>query len=78
MPFHYPLQETGFRLPETLIREYRIDGVAEDGSIVTLEVDNNHQRLVRHTVDWCVKEVRFVPIATHGCEEFRLFGFEIA
>lgn len=78
MPFHYPLQETGFRLPETLIREYRIEGVAEDGSVVTLKVDNNHQRLVRHTVDWCVKEVRFVPIATHGSEEFRLFGFEIA
>lgn len=78
MPFHYPLKENGFRLPETLIRHYRIEGVAEDGSIVTLEVDNNHRRFVTHAIDWCVKNVRFVPVSTHGCEEFRLFGFELA
>ena len=29
-----------------------------------------------NTVDRNVKKLRFVPLKTNGCEEFRLFGFE--
>lgn len=77
MPCNYPLVQTKFKLPETLIKEYKIIGITADGKVQELHVTDNHQRFVRHTVDWCVKTVRFVPIDTCGCEQYRLFGFEI-
>jgi signal transduction histidine kinase len=43
-----------------------------------MEMENNHQRFVKHFVDWQVKKLRFVPISTWGCDTFRLFGFEIS
>ena len=68
---------TCFKLPKTLIREYRIEGVSEDGTTHTLHVTDNRQRFLRHSVDWRVKRVTLVPIATHGCDSFRLFDFEL-
>lgn len=77
MPCNHPLKQTRFVLPDTIIKQYRIEGIAENGNVVSLEISDNHRRFVRHKVDWKVKTVRFVPISTHGCETFRLFCFEI-
>ena len=77
MPCNYPLVQPKFKLPKTLIKEYRIEGVSEDGAIVVIDVKDSHQRFVKHAVDWKVKEMRFIPLATHGSEDFRLFDFEI-
>ena len=77
MPCNYPLVQTKFKLPETLIKEYRIQGISENGEIKEIHINDNHQRFVKHAVDWCVKTVRFVPVSAFGTEEFRLFGFEI-
>ncbi len=77
MPCNYPLRQTNFKLPNTLIREYKIEGISEDGKVSEIYINDNHQRFVKHNVDWCVKTVRFVPITTFGAEEFRLFDFEI-
>ena len=76
MPCNYPLVQTKFKLPKTLIKEYRIEGVREDGTTEVLHITDNHQRFVKHAVNWKVRSLRFVPISTHGCESFRLFGFE--
>ncbi len=77
MPCNYPLIQPKFKLPQTLIKEYRIEGADSQGKLYTFTVKNNHQRLVKHTVNWNVKQIRFIPVSTHGCEDFRLFGFEI-
>ena len=77
MPCNYPLVETRFKLPKTLIKEYRIEGVDDKGGTYSLYVTDNHQRFVKHHVNWKVKSLRFVPIATHGCDTFRVFDFEI-
>ena len=77
MPWNYPLVQTTFNLPKTLIKEYKIEGISEDGTVHTLHVTDNHQRFVKHPVDWRVKSVRLVPIATHGCPDFRVYDFEI-
>ena len=77
MPCCYPLVEKRFKLPKTLIKEYRIEAEDSLGKLFTLCVSDNHRRFVRHSVDWKIKKIRFVPIATHGCEDFRLFDFEI-
>lgn len=77
MPCNYPLEEKVIKLPETLIKEYVIEGVAADGTTHILHVTNNHQRFVKHPVDWTVTKVCFVPLSTHGCDAFRLFDFEV-
>ena len=77
MPCNYPLIQEKFRLPKTLIKEYVVEGVNEKGETFRLHIPDNHQRFVRHKVNWRVKRVRFLPIATHGSENFRLFDFEI-
>ena len=77
MPCNYPLVQKKFKLPRTLIRAYRIEGIDDEGRKFTLYVENNHQRFVKHRVEWRVSSLRFVPLATHGREEFRLFDFEI-
>jgi hypothetical protein len=77
MPCNYPLVQTKFKLPNTLIKEYKIEGETSEGERFEIHVCDNHQRFVRHTVNWKVKKVRFIPIATNGCEDFRLFDFEI-
>ena len=77
MPCFYPLVETKFKLPSTLIKEYIIEGINEIGDVFSLRVTDNHLRFVKHSVDWKVKKLRFIPISTHGCVSFRLFDFEI-
>ncbi len=77
MPCNYPLVQTKFRLPETLIKEYIIQGISEKGEVKELHITDNHRRFVKHSVDWSVSTVRFIPLATHGDEKFRLFSFEI-
>lgn len=77
MPCSYPLHETKYKLPTTLIKSYRIEGVDSSGHVFTVEVTDNHHRFVRHKVDWLVRTVRFIPMDTHGCETFRVFDFEV-
>ena len=77
MPCNYPLIETKFKLPQTLIKEYRIEGRNSDGQEFTISVCDNHQRFVCHYVDWKINKISFIPISTHGCDSFRVFDFEI-
>ena len=77
MPCSYPLVQTRFKLPKTLIKEYRVEGESSSGEKYELSVNDNHQRFVKHNVDWKAKKIRFVPVSTNGCPEFRLFDFEI-
>lgn len=77
MPCNYPLVQPNYKLPKTLIKEYKIEGERSDGELFTLCVFDNHRRFVKHKVDWKIKKIRFIPITTHGSEEYRLFDFEI-
>lgn len=77
MPCCYPLVETGFKLPKTLIKEYVLEGTNEEGKTFSIHVTDNRARLARHSVDWKVQKLRFIPAASHGCDEFRLFSFDI-
>ena len=77
MPCNYPLVQTKFKLPETLIKEYKIIGISENGKTKEIHVTENHQRFVKHSVNWCVKTIRFIPVSTFGAKQFRLFDFEV-
>ncbi len=78
MPCNIPLVQTKFKLPKTLIREYKIEGISENGNVSEFYINDNHLRFVKHSVNWNVKTIRFVPLSTYGCEEFRVFDFEIS
>ncbi len=77
MPCNYPLVQTDFRLPETLIKEYKIQGISENGETEEIHITDNRQRFVKHSVNWCVKTIRFIPLSTFGAKQFRVFDFEI-
>ncbi len=77
MPCNYPIVQDKFKLPKTLIREYKIQGISENGEIKEIYIADNRRRFIVHSVDWCVKAIRFVPLSTYGAEEYRLFCFEI-
>lgn len=77
MPYNYPLVQTEYFLPKEIIKEYKIVGTDSKGKTMELHIENNHQRFVRHSINWNVKSVKLIPIATHGTKDFRLFSFEI-
>ena len=77
MPCCYPLNEITCKLPETLIKKYIIEGENSKGEIFKLEVDNSHLRFVKHKIGKKLCRLRFIPLETNGCEEFRVFSFEI-
>ena len=56
MPCNYPLVQTKFKLPETLIKECIIEGENSKGETVKIQVSDNHQRFVTHQVEWSVKK----------------------
>ncbi len=77
MPCSYPLVQTKSKLPETLIKEYKIEIISENGAVESLYIDDNHQRFVKHKINRKANKIRFVPIKSWGCDELRLFDFEI-
>lgn len=77
MPCNFPLQQEQFKLPKSLITKYRLVGIADNGSCRTLTVEENHQRFVKHSVNWEIKELRLEPLATNGAETFNVFCFEV-
>ena len=78
MPCCVRLHETDYRVPETLIKAYRLEGEDTSGARVSLEENHCHQRFVRHAVDWRVVRLRLIPLETYGSPEFRVFGFEVS
>ena len=77
MPCSYPLVQPNYKVPATLLKSYRLEGISADGSVKTLTVEENHQRFVRHAVDWQVSILRLIPLSTNGAQKARVFGFEV-
>lgn len=77
MPCNYPLVQEKFKLPKTLMKEYVIEGLSENGEVKRLHIKDNCKRFVRHKLGWKVKKLSFIPVATYGDGEFGVFDFEI-
>lgn len=78
MPCSYPLVEKNYKIPPTLIKEYIIEGIGENGERSVIQVENNRKRFVAHRVDWKVKKIRLLPLSAYGCDDLRVFDFEIS
>ena len=77
MPCKYPLKQEKFKMPDTLIKSYIIEGIDSKGNVKTINVTDNRNRLKIHTVNCSVKSIKLTPISTYGSKEIRIFDFEL-
>ncbi|MDQ1318420.1 MAG: hypothetical protein QG588_2081, partial [Candidatus Poribacteria bacterium] len=78
MPCNYPLHSEPVTTPKTMVREFRIEALDENGSwLVIAEENNNYQRLVRIRKNVKTTAVRFIPLATWGAENAHLFSWSV-
>lgn len=77
MPCNFPLEEKNLKLPETLIKDYSLSYILENGSEEQINVENSHRRFVLHDINKPVKSIRLIPKSTWGDKYFRIFDFEI-
>ena len=75
----YPKEGVNVEIPEELIKEFSLQ-VKVAGSDTWEEIsycEDNFQRLVKIPVQRKVSAVRFVPEASWGCQEARIFAFDL-
>lgn len=77
MPCMYPMKETLYKLPSSLVRAYRLIGVVNGQERVLAEVSDNRQRLVWHQVDAEVESIRLQPLSTWGAPVCRIFSMDV-
>ncbi len=78
---------TRFGFPKTMLRAFKIEAQAEDGSWYTVyETDSNYQRFLRIPLDVVTAGVRLIPLSTYendlladnyGSGEVHIFSFEV-
>lgn len=79
MRYCYARDAAPWRVPETLVKSFRIEARRADGSWhVVHRVDNNYQRLVRVPISAEASGVRWVAETTWGSPDAHLFGFEVS
>jgi hypothetical protein len=79
MPCNYPLHDNLRKVPETIIRKFRIEAMKDNGQWETvLCVDNNYQRLVRIKLDIIASAVRFIPEQTWGSKTTHIYAWDVS
>ena len=77
MPSCYPLHETKYRMPETLMREYDVVGLLDGKEIPLLQVRENRCRLCRHEIGRTLDAVRVIPRRTWGSPAARILAMDV-
>ena len=73
MPCNYPLNQTQYKLPGTLVKSYQ---VFADGKLV-IEENNNYQRLRKHPLEIAAQRIDIVLKESHNNEECRIFAVDL-
>ncbi len=76
MPCNYPLKETRYKLPETLVTKFELEILGTNGQIEKC-IFLNHQRCVKIPINKHIQSIRLIPKETNGCPEFRIFSLYI-
>lgn len=77
MPCHYPLNAPTSRVPHTLVKSYKIEGINEAGEKFVIEDNKNRKRFVKHKVAIKVKKLRLTLLDSYGSDKLGIFSFEI-
>lgn len=72
MPCNFRLNEPGYKLPNTIVKEYKI---IADGTVIVDE-KNNYQRMRKHAVSVNAKNIEIRLVKTHGADEFKIFAVD--
>ena len=75
MPCYFPLNETRFKVPKTLVKEFTVEITDENGN-TTSKTYENHQRFVRVPIGKKVTKIKLIPNSTWGSEDYRIFCVE--
>lgn len=77
MPYHYPLKQTSYRMPECLLRSVLIEFTDADGTIHRQKYTDNHKRLVYYPVNACITSLSITPLETWGADSFTLYSLDL-
>ena len=77
MPCCYSRVECNYRMPQTLVKSYRIEVDTLDGKTIIAETENNRKRMVCHSIDKMVSTVRLIPLDTWGDAQARVFSLDV-
>jgi hypothetical protein len=78
MKAHYFRGAKPVCVPQTLIRDFRIEALDDRGEWqMVQDITSNYQRLVMLPVDVRTTAIRFVPLATWGAAACHVFAFEV-
>lgn len=77
MPCRYRLNENLYKMPDTLIKEYKIIVTDENGAKETISVTENRKRFVVQKIGKTAVSIKLIPITTYGCKTFNIFSFEV-
>jgi len=74
----YPLHPEEFQVPPTLVKAFQLDGQGADGNWHVLHRETqNHQRLVRISLQADIQALRLTPQSTWGSENVRIFAWDV-
>lgn len=77
MPSCYPLHDTTYHMPETLVRAYDVVGVRDGQEIPLLQVEDNRRRLCLHDIGQTLDAIRVIPRETWGDPTARILSMDI-
>jgi hypothetical protein len=78
MPCNYPLNDNSWHVPETMLKQFKIEAKDENYNwLLVNEVTNNYQRLVRIPVNITTKAIRFIPLKTWGADKVHVFSWDV-
>lgn len=78
MPCNYPLHNSDFHVPDSMIKDFKIEIKDYNGQWKeACKIKNNYQRLVRVKVDLQTTAIRFVPLSTWGLDKVHVFSWDI-
>ena len=77
MPCLWRLSDKGLQMPATLVKRYKVVGTDSQANRFEISNDRSRQRFVTHQVAWKVCSVELIPLETYGCEDYRVFRFEV-
>jgi len=73
----YYLNTQACRVPQTLVRDFRLTVIDGGGQARIIDIKDNRQRLVRAAIGAEAASVRFEPLATWGASAARVFAFDL-
>lgn len=77
MPAIFKLGQALRKVPESLVKSFRIDAEVNGTWTTAVEINDNHQRLVNLNLNIKAAAIRLIPLETWGAEDVRIFAWDV-